>query len=177
LTASILYDLPLRFENKLVEALAGGWQAGAIFTFSTGTPRNHGSCGNYNFGASGVPDATGINPNEGPGTTEAFWSKGADGRQNSYICDLKADPGLAYRYGNSTRNDLIGPGTRNMDFSLTKNFKVTESVGVEFRFESFNFTNHPNWNGPSTSFDSTQYGVITSAGSMRTNQFGLKLDF
>lgn len=174
LTASILYDLPLRFDNNLVEALAGGWQAGAIFTFSTGTPIGQAGCGNYNFGAGGRPDVTGIDPNSGPKTAQAWWSKGADGRQNSYTC---SDPGIAYRYGNSSRNQLITPGVANMDFSLTKDFRITESMALEFRFESFNFTNHPNWNAPSTSFDTVQYGVITAAGAMRTNQFGLKFNF
>src|SRR5690606_2053828 len=64
LTASILYDLPLRFDNSVLEAIAGGWQVGSIFTFSTGTPRNHGGCpGNPTFNASGIafPDATGVN--------------------------------------------------------------------------------------------------------------------
>ena len=139
-----------------------------------GTPIGQAGCGNYNFGGGGRPDATGINPNDGPKTAEAFWSKGADNRQNSYTC---SDPGIAYRYGNSTRNQLLSPGVANMDFSLSKDFRITESAAVEFRFESFNFTNHPNWNTPSTSFDNIQYGRITSSGSMRTNQFGLKFNF
>ncbi len=176
LTASVLYDLPFSFDSGLAEALMGGWQVGSILTFSTGTPRNHGGCGNYNFGSSGRADVTGINPNIN-GPAEQFWAGDSDGRQTSYTCDLVADPGLAYRYGNSTRNDLIGPKYANMDFSVNKNFAVTESVGVELRFESYNFTNHPNWNPPSTSFSSTQYGRVTSARAMRINQFALKFNF
>ena len=64
-----------------------------------------------------------------------------------------------------------------MDFSATKNFRINESMGVEFKFESYNATNHPNWNPPSTSLTSTQFGRITSARSMRTNQFALKFNF
>ncbi len=183
LTASILYDLPFRFESGLMQALGGGWQVGTIVTFSTGTPRNHGGCpNNPTFGGSGRADVTGTNPNDGPATAEQFWSANADGTQNSYTCGgaisgETVDPTFPYRYGNSTRNDLIGPSFANMDFSLNKNFAVTESVGVEFRFESYNFTNHPNWNAPSTSLTSSQFGRVTSARSMRTNQFALKFNF
>jgi hypothetical protein len=172
LTASILYDLPFSFDNGLMEAIAGGWQVGTIFTFSTGTPRNHGN-GCDTGGTGGRSDVTGINPNVN-GPSDAFWSKGADGRQNSYTCEAGD---FRYRYGNSTRNDLIGPGYANMDFSVNKNFAVTETVGVELRFESYNFTNHPNWNPPNTSFNSQQYGVVQTARSMRINQFALKFNF
>jgi hypothetical protein len=124
---------------------------------------------------------TGTNPNINGGP-EAFWSKGSDNRQNSYYCGgfnagETVDPTFPYRYGNSTRNDLLGPGYRNMDFSATKTFRIDESKNVEFKFESYNATNHPNWNPPSTSLTSTQFGRITSARSMRTNQFALKFNF
>jgi hypothetical protein len=89
LTASILYDLPLRFDNGLLETLAGGWQLGSIFTFSTGTPVGVGGCpGNPTFGGSGRADANGTTPNIG-GDAEAFWSKGSNGLQNSFYCGGK----------------------------------------------------------------------------------------
>jgi hypothetical protein len=65
----------------------------------------------------------------------------------------------------------------NWDFSLTKTFQVTERIGVDFRFESFNFPNHPQWNNPDTGVNSLNYGFIASARAMRTNQFALKLNF
>ncbi|MDA0206193.1 MAG: hypothetical protein O3A53_19975, partial [Acidobacteria bacterium] len=183
LTASILYDLPLRFDNSLLETLAGGWQLGSILTFSTGTPRGQGTCGNVRFGGDqgGGADATGVNPNVNGGP-ESFWSKGSNGLQNSFSCGgfnegEAVDPTFVYRYGNSTRNSLTAPGFRNMDFSATKNFRINESMGVEFKFESYNATNHPNWNPPSNSLTSPQYGRIISARDMRTNQFALKFNF
>jgi hypothetical protein len=48
---------------------------------------------------------------------------------------------------------------------------------LEFRFESYNATNHPNWNAPSSDLASPQYGRITSARDMRINQFALKFNF
>ena len=165
------------------------WQIATIFTFSAGTPRNQGGCpGNPTFGAGGnqaMPDATGINPNKGEKTAEAFWTKAPKGSNvlsNSFSCGgfipgETSDPTFRYRYGNSTRNSLIGPGVANMDFSTTKNFRINESMGVEFKFESYNATNHPNWNPPSTAIDNPQYGRIISARDMRINQFALKFNF
>jgi hypothetical protein len=54
---------------------------------------------------------------------------------------------------------------------------VTESSHVEFRFESFNFANHPQLNFPDTGTTSLNYGRITGARTMRTNQFALKFLF
>jgi hypothetical protein len=129
-----------------------------------------------------MPDATGVNPNDVEHTAEAFWSEGANGLQNSFSCGgflagETPDPTFRYRYGNTTRNTLIGPGLSNMDFSATKNFRINESMGVEFKFESYNATNKPNWNPPSTGLDDPQYGRITSARDMRINQFALKFNF
>jgi hypothetical protein len=175
-TASVLYDLPFSFDNGLVEALAGGWQLGTILTFSTGTPRNHGGSNCTRHGAiNRGGDATGINPNIG-GPAEQFWSAGPDGVQNSWDCGETEDA-MAYRVGSAQRNSLIGPSYANMDFSLNKNFAMTETVGVELRFESYNLTNHPNWNAPSGSFTSVQYGRVRTARAMRINQFALKFNF
>lgn len=63
------------------------------------------------------------------------------------------------------------------DFSALKRFRLGERSNLEFRFESFNFPNHPNWNNPDTNLTSAQYGQINSARPMRTNQFALKFAF
>jgi hypothetical protein len=52
---------------------------------------------------------------------------------------------------------------------------------VEFRFETFNFTNTPPFNNPVASYNpslplaSQNFGRITSAGDGRVIQLGLKL--
>ena len=93
------------------------------------------------------------------------------------VLDSRGINELTYREGNVARNPYVGPGVINWDFSLTKSFKITERSQLEFRFESFNFANHPNWNFPDTSVTSVTYGRVTSAREMRTNQFALKFQF
>src|SRR5712692_684701 len=45
------------------------------------------------------------------------------------------------------RNILYGPGFRNFNLGVFKNFAVTERQGLQFRAEMFNWINHPNWGG------------------------------
>jgi hypothetical protein len=53
--------------------------------------------------------------------------------------------------GNAGRNILIGPGIRDLDFSVFKNNKIkriSENFSVQFRLEMFNIMNHPNFAPP-----------------------------
>jgi hypothetical protein len=73
---------------------------------------------------------------------------------------------------------LINPGTKAWDFLLAKNTSIREGHTLQFRFEAFNFPNHPNWNPPNTDATSrTTFGVVTSAKTMRDLQFGIKYVF
>ncbi|HVN19001.1 MAG TPA: TonB-dependent receptor [Dongiaceae bacterium] len=95
--------------------------------------------------------------------------------------------------GGGTPTMIEGPGYHRLDFSLFKNFQVTERVRMEFRSEFFNILNHPNFNYPgfggngvvavsgSTNFNNSTFGEIGSTrdapyGS-REIQFALKLYF
>src|SRR5207245_11767769 len=49
--------------------------------------------------------------------------------------------------GDSRRNFLRNPSHWNFDMALFKHFKITESMGFEFRAEAFNVFNHTQW-GP-----------------------------
>jgi hypothetical protein len=174
--ASFLYELPFgqgkpwANSSRLAGWIIGGWQLGSIVTFSDGTPINVGNIGDRaNVGVENWPDATGISPFVENPTTERFWNIAAFDPNNT---------ALQYRNGNAGRNVLLTPGLRNWDFSLHKNFRVTEGHRLEFRFESFNFSNHPNWNSPGgDSRNANTFGVINSARTMRESQFALKYVF
>ncbi len=89
-------------------------------------------------------------------------------------------------YGSSGRNILRGPTWVNLDFSLFRNFPITEQAGVEFRAEFFNLTNTPHFDNPSdadtnmTSANSSDFMKITSTNDNapeRIIRFGLRLAF
>jgi hypothetical protein len=79
-----------------------------------------------------------------------------------------------FTYGNAGRNILFGPGLKNLDLSLSKSFAITESKRLQFRAESFNFTNTPAFGQPGATLNGLGVGQITSAGDPRRIQFGLK---
>ena len=86
-------------------------------------------------------------------------------------------PNNDYEYGNAGRNILIGPGVANWDFAVYKTFEFAEGDMLQFRFESFNFTNTPLFNFPNSEVGNNNFGRITSAGRPRNLQFGLKFIF
>src|SRR3989442_881990 len=89
-----------------------------------------------------------------------------------------AESGPQFRYGNSARNTVIGPGIINFDASINKKFTVSESKYVEFRTEIFNLPNHPIWSPPGRTLRNPDYGVINSTRiDSRQIQFALKVVF
>ncbi|MES2391007.1 MAG: TonB-dependent receptor, partial [Acidobacteriota bacterium] len=179
--ASSLYDLPIGpnklvpVNNKLLNALIGGWQVGGIFTHQTGavaTPQLgadnsniQGAGGNYDR-----PSATGISP----------YFDASSRSLNDWVNKAaykSAAPGF---FGNVTRSSYTGPGFTNLDASLHKKFLMpyNEKHELSIRFEAFNALNHPNWNTPTLNFSSSTFGRITSTvNSMRQLQLAAKYQF
>lgn len=66
--------------------------------------------------------------------------------------------------GNLGRNTVIGPDFRNLDFSLAKEIPLhSESRKLQFRVESFNLANRPNFDIPNNVANSATFGQVTSA--------------
>ena len=66
---------------------------------------------------------------------------------------------------------------KNFSLSLQKSFKLLETRRLEFRAESYNLTNTPIFESPTTAVTSANFGEIRSAQGARSIQFGLKLYF
>jgi hypothetical protein len=81
------------------------------------------------------------------------------------------------QFGNVGRNTISGPGTISVDLSAFKNFSFTERTKIQFRTEFFNMINHPNFRSPSTTYDSSNPGELTAAGTSRQIQVALKFLF
>jgi hypothetical protein len=83
-----------------------------------------------------------------------------------------------YRYGNSQRNNLIGPGMVALDASLFKSFRPTEGTEIDFRAEFFNLPNHPIFGQPNATVGTANYMRISSTRLPgRQIQLGLRMTF
>ena len=94
-------------------------------------------------------------------------------------------------YGNAANAVVRGPGSVNFDFSLFKEFRVTERYKLQFRSEYFNLTNTPTFflgSGSSSALTCTgtpggrctnaDFGTLsTGSATGRQAQIGLKLLF
>jgi hypothetical protein len=148
------------------EYILGGWQVNGINTFQTGLPF--------------TPTANSATVNTGTGSRP---DRVGDGKLDNPTVDRWFDTSAfrtpaQFTYGNSGRNILYGPGRVNFDFSLFKEFGITEDVKLQFRTEFFNLFNTPQFDLPNAAIGASNAGTITSiVGTPRQIQFGLKLAF
>ena len=103
--------------------------------------------------------------------------------QGSRICkagDPDYQPGYFGTLGGGT---LTSPGVATLDFSLIKNFGITETHKIQFRAEFFNLFNRPNFGSPEQTVFTNEVlnadaGRINSTrGSARQIQLGLRYSF
>ena len=112
-------------------------------------------------------------------------------------CDPVNNPNFCTTgFGDLGRNTFRGPGQQNWDFSLIKNFKLTERQELRFTTDFFNIWNHANFanpaftdvqsfqctagtaNCPSGILTTSPFGKITSTvGAPRLIQFSLRYSF
>ena len=66
--------------------------------------------------------------------------------------------------GTAGRNIMDGPGLKNVDMGIFREFRITESKKLQFRAESTNALNMVNLSNPGTNADSvSNFGIITTA--------------
>ena len=172
---SIVYELPWgrgkRFGSGwggLTDALLGGWSAGTILTFSSGTPATPTVRGNpATIGGGDRPDVV---------SGQAVNASNQDPRGGWWNPDAFS-PNELYTFGDAGKGILRGPGRAVWDFSAYKQFRFTEKYTAQFRLEAFNFTNTPQFNFPNVQVGNRAYGIISGAGRPRNLQIGLKFIF
>jgi hypothetical protein len=181
LSAGVIYDLPVghgeRFStgSRFTDFIAGNWQLSVVPTFQAGFPVTIKQSSNPNSSIVG----NGVQrPNLIAGTS--LGTKGSlYDRLNGYINPAAFTTSTVLTFGNAPRTlSLRGPGYENWDIALFKNVKVRERVNVQFRAESFNAFNTPQFDGPNTSFGSSSFGTINSQANFpRYLQLGLRIAY
>jgi hypothetical protein len=76
------------------------------------------------------------------------------------------------------RDNIIGPGAWNDDFSLYKHFKLADKVDLRFSADAFNFFNHPNNSAPNSTTGLQNLSTQdTALNAPRQVQLSLRLQF
>jgi hypothetical protein len=72
--------------------------------------------------------------------------------QNIYLNTAAFGLPAPFAFGTARRNDAVGPGLVDIDFSLQKKWAVHESTSLQFRFDAWNALKNPNFNLPGRNF-------------------------
>ena len=152
--------------NPVTDAVLGGWQVGGILSLRTGFP--------FDLSYPGDPQNSGTRNRGNRVASGKLESPNID-RWFDELAFVQSAPGI---FGTAGRNVLSGPGSKNFDLVVAKAFRMPwEGNSVQFRFESFNFTNTPTFGQPASGLRGPATATITQADEPRRIQFALKYTF
>jgi hypothetical protein len=192
-----LYNTPFHATNPVLNQIVKGWSLAPIFSYYTGLPLRVtvGSNQEFGQGATGVatgavltqPNTFGNSAHQGVAGSSGVGTNGNPATGGTGL-NLFADPAAvfsAFRYIRLSQDTtssgycLRGQNRWNLDMSLSRKFKVTESASVAVTAQFFNIFNHVLFNDPGLSLANTNaFGVITTQmNSPRRIELGLHIDF
>jgi hypothetical protein len=164
---SIVYAPVFAMSNRYLRLAANGWSLSGTATEQTGLPLTPGMSGNVTGGIDG----------------------GVTGAQVSLFASNSSGRAPQFR-----RNAIPGPGIRNVDARISRDFPIHENIKMQFFFEAFNVANRRHiisqnltayqFNSATTigvASQPTPFGTPTSTSSVlygpRQLQFAAKLFF
>jgi hypothetical protein len=144
----VVYQLPFGTgqmflnNNKLADAVIGGWQVSSTIVLSSGNPFNiYGTQNTYAQAGSSFPNWNpGVSPKpQGRGYNEWFNPAAFTVPDNGTFGDVR-------------RNSVYGPGFENVNMSINKTFSLPwEGIKLQIRADAQNAFNHPSWGLPGQS--------------------------
>lgn len=181
-TLSGIYELPFGRKRAigknwgaLADSIFGGWRLNYILTLQDGRPWSVRTASNT------IPDRVCDGNLPASRRTADQWY--------DHTC-FPAHVGRPYTgpdgitrtidtQGNAGANIITGPSLNKIDMGLHKEFGVTETTRLQFRFEAFNLFNRPNFIGPSANYflNTPTGGRLTRAFDNRDIQLALKFLF
>jgi hypothetical protein len=177
-TGQVSYDLPVGKGQQVnlhgvADAILGGWTTNLILYLGTGIPIASPTSGITPGYFAQRADLT-CNPASGFHRSPNQWV-------NNSCFAFPASPfvpGTAPAYLDHVRTD----GARNIDVSIYKTFKVTESKALRFDISSYNLFNRPQFGNPSeldlASSSLQPFGAISNVvNTPRQFQFGARFTF
>lgn len=192
--AAVTYDLPTPRVGTVASPILRNWAVDTIFTARSATPVNViTGTDPLGLGLSGSLSVS--RPDLLPGVPLYVDDPTVGGGRRINQAAFAIPP--VGRQGTLGRNALRGFPVNQVDFTLRRQFNLTDRVNLQFRAEVFNLFNHPNFADPVTNLNNPNFGTSISLlgrslgsggsnggfnplyqiGGPRSIQFALKLQF
>jgi carboxypeptidase family protein/TonB-dependent receptor-like protein len=184
LALNFVWEIPYNPSNAVLKGMLAGWQVNGLAIFQTGSPFTVTCTLAYprcDFNADGASNDRVNLP--------AFGTELGNPSRDEWVAGVftPADftnPAVG-QVGTEPRNAFRGPGFKNADLSLVKNFTYrglsARTSTVQVRVETFNAFNWVNLNNPEARTNFANFGKVTSArgntGGPRVVQLGIKMMF
>jgi hypothetical protein len=179
------YTLPLERLFRKSARWAQGWEVSGITHASTGFPVTLSMSTDNSLQGS---NPNGVNnryfdlPEILPGPLNISHHPQSDTQQGgpTYFNTALFMPNTPGTPGDASRRFFSGPGSFNTDLALLKSVPLTETKTLQFRLETFNVFNHPQFFGPASvngNFNSPGFGQVQQAASPRLMQLAIKYMF
>ncbi|MHB8216590.1 MAG: TonB-dependent receptor [Candidatus Sulfotelmatobacter sp.] len=213
-TSYVTYALPIGHGkqfghdlNPVLNGIVGNWEIGSIITLHSGNALTLNEFGGWGLGGN-ADNTNGVDPYTLAGLPNCNGPiKVLDHKVNANTLQAGQAAFIQWfdptnisnpapnTFGTCHVGNIRGPAYANVDLSLHKDFLITETKRLEFRFEGLNAFNHPVWTffgGPANgSFDpgapggpsggvgssNQNFGRIADSQGARQLQFALKFYF
>ena len=172
LSASYVYQLPFKSENRLVNAAIGGWMVAGTWFYRTGFP----------FSVLDGGESGALAGNNLSGSTILLQPTAAFTQRNfsnvrgcvTSPCFSAADFATPTDFTGSVvgRNAFRGPGFLGGDLSVKKNFQVNERVTFQLGLSAYNWLNHANYGGPYPNTNAPFFGQAVFTQFPPTSPYG-----
>jgi Carboxypeptidase regulatory-like domain/TonB-dependent Receptor Plug Domain len=163
MSASYIWELPLKASNNILNNAIGGWTIAEIFHARSGQP--------FSVVNSGIPGSV-----LGNGSSEIVlgtFNGGGEASCNSpdKAC-LSSSQFTINGFGNVPRNSFRGPMYFDTDLSIYKAFKVKERLTFTLGAIAYNVLNHPNFANPDGDLADGTFGQIIATVSAASSPYG-----
>jgi hypothetical protein len=170
LNANYVWELPVKFQSRALNALAGGWTVSGTFFYRTGLPFSvvdGTATGNIANGNLNLFNATVL----GQPVGAVALNCGAAAVDTPCLTAAQFATAPA-SFGTIPRNSFRGPGYFNSDLGLKKSFRLNERFTFTLGANAYNILNHPNFANPVSDLSQSSFGTILNTVQPPTSPYG-----
>jgi len=164
-----IYQLPSP-DGAVLSQIFGGWQISGILSARTGVPLRVTQ-------PSGIPNSRPDLIGDDPVLDDYRETRQYLDRSQFGLVPVSSITTATLRPGNANPGLIRGPGNWSVNLSVTKGFRLSQTVRLDVRMDAFNAFNRVNYNNPNTNITSPDFGRLLTSMSPRTAQLGARLSF